>query len=87
MLKLFLTKTNINFHIFNLPLHWRPSLLRTIRGIVSYGSKRSMNNNFTIFHFGFPINIKSNSFVSDTLLTIDGQFVLYYDISLLILVE
>ena len=30
--KLFLTKTNINFHIFNFALPWQPSLLRTIRG-------------------------------------------------------
>jgi len=49
-------------------------------------SECSMNNDFKIFYFGFPINININSFVSDNLLIIDHdvQFGLYYDISLLI---
>ena len=43
-------KTNINFHIFKLALHWRPSLLRTFRGtfyasLILYDSERSINNN------------------------------------------
>ena len=38
------------------------------------------------FYFGFPVNIKINSYVIDNLLIIDHdvQFELYHDISLLI---
>jgi hypothetical protein len=52
--KMLLTKANINFHIFNLALHWQSSLLRTTRGtlfaiLILNDSERLMKNNFKYF--------------------------------------